>query len=201
MIARVWHGWTTQANADVYERLLKTEIFPGILAKGVDGFEEIELFRRDLGSEVEFMTIMWFRDIEAVKSFAGVDYEAAYVPAKAQAILSRFDARSQHYQIREPAYPHPPVADATGPSLSRGRGEREHLSRLRERSARAEPEPGEGGTAGGGLKKPLTRLASFGCPLPARAGRGGFHSPEIRHHMAGDGVILEPVHGEVLAIA
>jgi hypothetical protein len=101
MIARVWHGWTTQANADEYEQLLKTEIFPGILAKGVDGFEKIELFRRDLGEEIEFMTIMWFRDIEAVKSFAGVDYEAAYVPAKARAVLARFDQRSQHYEIRE----------------------------------------------------------------------------------------------------
>jgi hypothetical protein len=101
MIGRVWHGWTTHANAGVYERLLKTEIFPGILAKGVDGFEKIELFRRDLGEEVEFMTIMWFRDFTAVKAFAGEDYETAYVPAEARAVLARFDARSQHYEIRE----------------------------------------------------------------------------------------------------
>ena len=101
MIGRVWHGWTTRANADAYERLLKTEIFPGIIAKGVDGFEKIELFRRSLEAEVEFMTTMWFRDIEAVKAFAGADYEAAHVPAKARAILARFDQRSQHYEIRE----------------------------------------------------------------------------------------------------
>jgi heme-degrading monooxygenase HmoA len=101
MIARVWHGWTTPENADTYENLLKAEIFPGILAKGVDGFQKIELFRRDLGAEIEFMTVMWFRDLAAVKAFAGEDHEAAYVPQKARAVLARFDARSQHYEVRE----------------------------------------------------------------------------------------------------
>lgn len=107
MIGRVWHGWTTRANADAYERLLKTEIFPGIIAKGVQGFEKIELFRRDQGAEIEFMTVMWFQDVAAVKAFAGEDYEAAYVPAKARALLARFDERSQHYDIRERSSPLP----------------------------------------------------------------------------------------------
>ncbi|HET8727679.1 MAG TPA: antibiotic biosynthesis monooxygenase [Alphaproteobacteria bacterium] len=101
MIGRVWHGWTTPANADVYEGLLKSKIFPGILAKNVKGFERIELFRRDLGDEVEFMTVMWFASWEAVKAFAGEDHETAYVPASARAVLARFDERSQHYEIRE----------------------------------------------------------------------------------------------------
>jgi hypothetical protein len=38
MIARIWHGWTSSQNADAYETLLKTEIFPGILARNVAGF-------------------------------------------------------------------------------------------------------------------------------------------------------------------
>ena len=29
-IRRVWHGWTTPANADAYERVLRTEVIPGI---------------------------------------------------------------------------------------------------------------------------------------------------------------------------
>ena len=101
MIARVWRGWTTPENADIYERLLKTEIFPGIAAKGAEGYCGITLLRRPLGGEVEFMTIMRFDSWQAVKDFAGEDYEAAYVPAKAQQVLARFDARSQHYEIRE----------------------------------------------------------------------------------------------------
>ena len=53
------------------------------------------------GAEIELMTVMWFRDLASVKAFAGADHEAAYVPQKARAVLARFDARSQHYEIRE----------------------------------------------------------------------------------------------------
>lgn len=101
MIGRVWHGWTTLENAAMYERLLKDEVFEGIEAKGVAGYEGIQLFRRPVGSEVEFMTIMWFDTIDAVRAFAGDDYEEAYVPAAARAVLKRFDERSQHYEVAE----------------------------------------------------------------------------------------------------
>jgi antibiotic biosynthesis monooxygenase (ABM) superfamily enzyme len=101
MIARVWHGWTTPENADQYERLLREEIFPGIAAKEVEGYQGIELLRRPQGQEVEFVTIMWFDSIEAVASFAGEDYETAYVPPAARRVLARFDERSQHYELRE----------------------------------------------------------------------------------------------------
>ena len=101
MIARLWHGWTTPENADVYENLLKTEIFPGIAAKGVAGYRGIRLLRRARDEEVEFITMMGFDSWEAVKQFAGEDYERAYVPPKAREVLARFDGRSQHYEIRE----------------------------------------------------------------------------------------------------
>ena len=101
MIGRIWHGWTTHQNADVYENLLKTVIFPGIAAKNIQGFQGVQLLRRLVGEEVEFIVIMRFESLEAVKQFAGEDYEHAYVPPKAQELLSRFDDRSQHYEIRE----------------------------------------------------------------------------------------------------
>lgn len=101
MIGRIWHGYTTPENADTYETLLKGEIIVGIKDREIPGFREIQVFRRELGNEVEFVTVMWFDTIEAVRAFAGEDYEAAYVPDQARAILSRFDARSQHYEVRE----------------------------------------------------------------------------------------------------
>ena len=100
MIIRIWHGWTTPANADAYERLLEEEIFPGIEAKNVAGYRGIQLLRRVVGDEVEFVTAMRFDSLSAVRAFAGEDYEAAYVPSKARAVLARFDARSQHYEVR-----------------------------------------------------------------------------------------------------
>jgi heme-degrading monooxygenase HmoA len=100
MISRIWHGWTTPANADAYETLLKEEIFAGIQARHILGFRSISLLRRAQAEEVEFITIMVFDSLEAVREFAGDDYERSVVPAKARAVLSRFDDRSQHYEIR-----------------------------------------------------------------------------------------------------
>ena len=101
MIARIWHGYTTPENADIYENLLQTEIFHGIENRQIEGFKDIQLLRRPLQNETEFVTIMRFANLEAVKKFAGNDYEKAVVPAKAQAVLKRFDAVSQHYEIKE----------------------------------------------------------------------------------------------------
>jgi len=100
MISRVWHGWTTPANADAYDTLLKNEIFTGIKNRKIAGYRGIHLLRRNVGGEVEFVTIMWFDSLAGVRVFAGEDYEAAVVPEKARNLLSHFDARSQHYEVR-----------------------------------------------------------------------------------------------------
>lgn len=100
MLSRIWHGWTAPENADAYESLLKSEIFVGIGARQIEGYKGIQLFRRKVGDEVEFITVMWFGSLDAVRTFAGEDYEMAVVPPKARALLLRFDARSQHYEVR-----------------------------------------------------------------------------------------------------
>ena len=101
MISRIWHGWATPGNADKYEALLKQEIFVGIQDRHIHGFEGIQLLRRKVGEEVEFVTIMSFDSLDAVREFAGENYKVAVVPEKARAILAHFDERSQHYEIRE----------------------------------------------------------------------------------------------------
>lgn len=101
MIFRIWHGGTTPENADIYENLLKKEIFPTIASKNISGYRGIQLLRRQLSSEVEFITIMQFDSLAAVKQFAGEDYEESYVPDKARNVLSRRDKRSQHYELKE----------------------------------------------------------------------------------------------------
>ena len=105
MICRIWHGWTTPDNADAYEALLKSEIFIGIRNRRLVGYKGIHLLRRDVGDEVEFVTVMRFDSMDAVRAFAGENHEAAVVPPEAAALLSRFDARSQHYEVREEMEP------------------------------------------------------------------------------------------------
>jgi heme-degrading monooxygenase HmoA len=100
MISRIWHGYTTFENADAYEKLLKEEIFIGIKNRNIKGYKGIQLLRRQLDNEVEFITIMWFDTLKSVREFAGIDYEKAVVPEKAQRILSRFDKQSRHYDVR-----------------------------------------------------------------------------------------------------
>lgn len=100
MISRIWHGYTDAQNANAYETLLKNEIFVNIENMHIPGFKEIQLFRRTVEDEVEFVTIMWFDSIQSVKQFAGEDYTAAVVPNSARRFLKRFDSHSQHYELR-----------------------------------------------------------------------------------------------------
>ncbi len=75
MICRLWRGWTTKDNADAYERIVRSEVIPDIEARRIPGFRSIDLVRRER------------------------DYEAAHVPAQAQAVLADFDRRSAHYEV------------------------------------------------------------------------------------------------------
>jgi len=100
MIARVWHGWTTHGNADAYEALLKDEVFPGIQSRNIPGLAGLQLLRRRLTGETEFLVMMRFHSLDDVRGFTGEDYEVAYVPERARTLLSRFDERSQHYELR-----------------------------------------------------------------------------------------------------
>ncbi|MCH8906312.1 MAG: antibiotic biosynthesis monooxygenase [Candidatus Heimdallarchaeota archaeon] len=100
MISRIWHGWTTVENADPYELLLHTEIFVNIKQRQITGFKGIQLLRRKLESEVEFITVMWFESIESIKDFAGEDYKIAVAPPRARMLLSRFDEHSEHYEVK-----------------------------------------------------------------------------------------------------
>ena len=97
MIARVWHGYTTPAHADAYEAMLKPELLPGV--SKVKGYRGSYLLRRALGSEVEFITIMLWESIDAIKAGAGQDYETAVIPEERRQHLGRYDARAAHYEV------------------------------------------------------------------------------------------------------
>jgi len=99
MICRLWRGWATNQNADAYERIVREQVIPGIEARRIPGFRSIDLIRRERERDVEFMTLMWFDSLDAVRAFMGDDYEVAHVPPEAQAVLADFDKRSAHYQV------------------------------------------------------------------------------------------------------
>jgi heme-degrading monooxygenase HmoA len=99
VICRLWRGWTSQDNAEAYERIVRGQVIPGIEARRIPGFRSFDLVRRERDHDVEFMTLMWFDSMDAVKAFVGQDYELAHVPAQAQAMLADFDKRAVHYEV------------------------------------------------------------------------------------------------------
>lgn len=98
-IKRVWHGWTTLENAEIYWNVLSTVVIPGIEAKEIRGYRGIEILRRDHGDEVEFVTMMTFESLQSVMDLQGEDFERCYVPEPAAAVLKRWDLRAAHFKV------------------------------------------------------------------------------------------------------
>lgn len=96
MITRLWRGWTLPENADAYERFLLSELFPSM--RDIPGFRNADVLRRYADGEVAFVTLTRFDSLEAIRGFAGEDYETAVIEPKARALLSRYDERAQHYR-------------------------------------------------------------------------------------------------------
>ena len=99
MIGRYWRGWTTGENAAAYEALLRTRILPGI--HRVRGYRGVYLLRREVDEGIEFATLTLWESMDAIREFSGEDHETAVVPPEARAVLSRFDARSTHFEVLE----------------------------------------------------------------------------------------------------
>jgi antibiotic biosynthesis monooxygenase (ABM) superfamily enzyme len=100
MIARIWYGWTSRENAEKYEKLLREEVLLEIAKRAIPGYKGAEIFIRDgENNETEFITLLRFETIEAVKTFAGKNYEQPVIPPECKKLLKRHSEKSRHYQI------------------------------------------------------------------------------------------------------
>jgi hypothetical protein len=124
MIGRVWHGWTTHANAEAFEAYIRNEEWPAIFARNIKGLREIECLRLVRPGHTEFKTVMRFDSLDAVREFAGDDYTKAVLPPRARELLRRYDARVEHFEIREvrsseASVPSPTPAQSSSPAQTR----------------------------------------------------------------------------------
>jgi heme-degrading monooxygenase HmoA len=104
MIARVWHGYTKQEHADSYEAMLKPELLPGI--SKAKGYKGSYLLRRNLGAEVECITILLWESIDTLRAAAGHDdYETAIIPEERRKYLARHDTKASHYEVASDGIP------------------------------------------------------------------------------------------------
>lgn len=100
-IIRTWKGWTSLENAKIYEDLLINEIFPDVQKKGVKGLEKVSISIQNQKDEVEFLLILHFESLSAVKTFSGANYKIAFIPDKAKSVLLRYEEEAQHYEFRK----------------------------------------------------------------------------------------------------
>jgi antibiotic biosynthesis monooxygenase (ABM) superfamily enzyme len=96
MITRLWRGWTASDNADDYEQFLLTELFPQM--REIPGFRGADVLRRVEQDEVAFVTLTRFDTLDAIRAFAGEEYETPVLEPTARALLSRYDQRAQHFE-------------------------------------------------------------------------------------------------------
>ncbi|WP_375459583.1 antibiotic biosynthesis monooxygenase family protein [uncultured Enterovirga sp.] len=99
MIARIWRGWArSEADAELYAAFLRATFLPA--AARLAGFRGGHVLRRaTTGGEIEFTTVTRFESIDAVKLFAGEDYERANVAPRARELLARFEPRCAHHEV------------------------------------------------------------------------------------------------------
>jgi antibiotic biosynthesis monooxygenase (ABM) superfamily enzyme len=95
MITRLWRGWTASEKADAYEHFLLSELFPSM--REIPGFRGAEVLRRPDGGEVAFVTLTRFDSLDAIRAFAGDNYEMAVIEPPALALLSHYDERALHF--------------------------------------------------------------------------------------------------------
>jgi heme-degrading monooxygenase HmoA len=96
MITRMWRGWTASGDADAYEEFLLTDLFPEV--SKLPGFVAARVLRRALGYEEEFVTLVTFASLDAVRAFAGEDYGTPVIEPEAERLLSRYEDRAAHYE-------------------------------------------------------------------------------------------------------
>jgi len=64
----------------------------------IDGFKGAQVLRRSDAEEVAFVTLTRFDPLDAIRAFAGDDYEVPVLEPEALALLARYDDRALHFE-------------------------------------------------------------------------------------------------------
>ena len=97
MIARIWRGAVRQEDGDLYEQYIRET---GVAEyKTTAGNLGVTMMRRQVGDRTEFMLLSLWESLDAVKAFAGEDYEkGVYYPEDDRYLVER-DEKSSHWEV------------------------------------------------------------------------------------------------------
>jgi hypothetical protein len=96
-ISRVWTARTTPEKWHLYREHFAKNVLPELRA--ISGYLGATLFVRNIGEHKEILVETFWRSLEAIHLFAGVDLETAVVAEEAAAILTEYDHHTRHYEI------------------------------------------------------------------------------------------------------
>jgi heme-degrading monooxygenase HmoA len=97
MIVRMWRGRAAKHRPDDYKRHFEKLVLPELHA--LPGFLGAMLLRREVAEGFEFLVVSQWESLDAVKVFAGDNYERAVVDPGAAATLETFDKTVSHYEV------------------------------------------------------------------------------------------------------
>jgi heme-degrading monooxygenase HmoA len=97
MIARIWKGAVRKQDGDAYAQYMQQTGVAGY-AK-TPGNRSVWMLRRNVDDRTEFMMFTLWDSLEAVKAFAGDDYETAVFYPEDKRFLVERDRRAVHYEV------------------------------------------------------------------------------------------------------
>ena len=97
MIARLWRGQATNAQADAYFRHVTGTVFPSL--KDLAGHRGAWLLRRQAEGQTEFLALTLWESLDSIRALAGDDIATAIVEPEARAVLADFDDFARHYEV------------------------------------------------------------------------------------------------------
>ena len=97
MIARTWRGAVRKQDGDAYAAYMDETGIAGYVA--TPGNRGAWMLRRDVGELTEFVMFTLWDSLDAVKAFAGEDYETAvFYPEDDQYLVER-DLQCHHWEV------------------------------------------------------------------------------------------------------
>lgn len=96
-IARIWKGRTLTAKAAEYEAYLLANGITKIRA--TPGNQGVRVLSRADGDKTEFVVISFWESLDAVKRFAGEDYQKAVILPKDREYLIEVEPNVVHYEV------------------------------------------------------------------------------------------------------
>ncbi len=97
MISRHWTGLAKRERANEYISHLQNDTFRQI--KTIDGFISAHILKREVEEGIEFLIITEWRTLDAIRQFAGTNFDTAVVPKLVQDIMIKYDNKVRHYEV------------------------------------------------------------------------------------------------------